>query len=75
MKYRIKSYVSDPTLKFTKYIPQRRYKGIKWLLGWYSGVYEFSEEHALERIEEWKEEANGIRVKKSKPKVTYKEVK
>jgi hypothetical protein len=74
MKYRIKSYVSDPILKFTKHIPQRRYQGIKWLLGWYNGAYEFSEEHALEKIEEWKDEAKEVKVK-YKPVVTYKEVK
>jgi hypothetical protein len=74
MKYRIKSYVPNPVLKWTHYIPQRRYKGIKWLLGWYSGAYEFSEEHALETIEEWKEEEAEVRVK-YKPVVTYKEVK
>jgi len=75
MKYRIKSYVSDPILGFTKHIPQRRYQGIKWLLGWYNGAYEFSEEHALEKIEEWKEEAKEVKVKNSKPEITYKEVK
>ena len=67
MKYRIKSYVSDPILKFTTYIPQRRYGGIKWLLGWCSGEEEFSEEHALEAIEDWKEEEEELN--------RYKEVK
>ena len=56
MKYRIKSGRFHPILKFTTYIPQRRYGGIKWLLGWCSGEEEFSEEHALDAIEDWKEE-------------------
>ena len=74
MKYRIKSYLSNPILKFTTHIPQRRYGGIKWVLGWCSGEEEFSEEHALETIAEWKEEVEKVRVR-SKPVVTYKEVK
>jgi hypothetical protein len=74
MKYRIKSYVSNRILKLTTYIPQRRYGGIKWLLGWYSGEEEFSEEFALETIEEWKEEEAEVRVK-YKPVITYREVK
>ena len=75
MKYRIKSYLSNPILKFTTHIPQRRYGGIKWLLEWCSGEDEFSEEHALETIEEWKEEDKKVRAKKSKPEIIYKEVK